>query len=52
MSGSFEGIGAVLKEDGNHIKVVRIIPGSASWRGKKLKAEDTILKVAQGKEEL
>ena len=47
MSGSLEGIGAVLREDGNYIKVVEIIPGSASWRGKKLKAEDTILKVGQ-----
>ena len=51
MSGSLEGIGAVLREDGNYIKVVEIIPGSASWRGKKLKPEDLILKVAQGKKE-
>ena len=51
MSGSLEGIGAVLREDGNYIKVVEIIPGSASWRGKKLKAEDVIIKVAQGKKE-
>ena len=51
MSGSLEGIGAILREDGNYIKVVEIIPGSASWRGKKLKAEDTILKVAQGAKE-
>ena len=51
MSGSLEGIGAILREDGNYIKVVEIIPGSASWRGKKLKAEDIILKVGQGKQE-
>lgn len=51
MSGSLEGIGAILREDGNYIKVVEIIPGSASWRGKKLKAEDVILKVGQGKKE-
>ena len=51
MSGSLEGIGAILREDGNYIKVVEIIPGSAAWRGKKLKAEDTILKVGQGKKE-
>ena len=50
MSGSLEGIGAVLREDGNYIKVIEIIPGSASWRGKKLKAEDIILKVGQGPE--
>ena len=51
MSGSLEGIGAILREDGNYIKVMEIIPGSASWRGKKLKAEDTILKVGQGAQE-
>ena len=48
MSGSLEGIGAILREDGSYIKVVEIIPGSASWRGKKLKTEDVILKVGQG----
>ncbi len=47
MSGSLEGIGAVLREDGNYIKVVEIIPGSASWKGKQLKTGDVILKVAQ-----
>ena len=51
MSGSLEGIGAVLREDGNYIKVVEIIPGSASWRGKRLKAEDVILKVGQAAKE-
>lgn len=51
MTGSLEGIGAVLREDGNYIKVVEIIPGSASWKGKKLKNGDTILKVAQGEGE-
>jgi len=48
MRGSLEGIGALLREDGPYIKVVRIIPGSASWRQKQLQAEDIILKVAQG----
>ena len=43
--------GAVLKEEEGHIKVVRIIPGSASWKQKELEAEDTILKVAQGSDE-
>lgn len=51
MSGKLEGIGAVLREDGSYIKVERIIPGSASWRQKELKAEDIILKVAQDKGE-
>ncbi len=49
MSGQFEGIGASLQELNNgYIKVVRIIPGSASWRQGELKAGDIILKVAEG----
>ncbi len=48
MTGTLEGIGAVLTEDNGYIKVLRIVPGSAAWREKELKAEDIILKVAQG----
>ncbi|MEX1099236.1 MAG: carboxy terminal-processing peptidase [Bacteriovoracaceae bacterium] len=51
MSGKLEGIGALLREDGSYIKVERIIPGSASWKGKELEAEDVILAVGQAKEE-
>lgn len=51
MSGRFEGIGARLQQTGGEIKVVQIIPGSASWRQKELKEGDIILKVAQGEEE-
>jgi carboxyl-terminal processing protease len=51
MTGKLEGIGAILREDGSYIKVERVVPGSASWKTKELDAEDTILKVAQGKEE-
>lgn len=51
MSGQLQGIGAILREDGSFIKVVSIVPGSASWKGKELKAEDTILAVGQGDEE-
>lgn len=51
MTGTLEGIGAVLREDDGFIKVVSIVPGSASWRQKELKAEDKILKVAQGNDE-
>lgn len=47
MSGSLEGIGALLKEDEGSIKVVRIIPGSAAERQGQLQAEDTILSVAE-----
>ncbi len=51
MRGSLEGIGAMLREDGGLIKVVRIIPGSAAARQGRLKAEDVILQVAEdGKE--
>jgi carboxyl-terminal processing protease len=48
LTGTLEGIGASLKEDGEYVKVVEIVPGSAAWRQKALQADDTILKVAQG----
>ena len=51
MSGRLEGIGATLQEKDGYIKVVRIVPGSASWRQGELKAEDVILKVGQADEE-
>ncbi len=51
MSGKLEGIGALLREEGSYIKVEKIIPGSASWRGKQLEAGDIILKVGQGEKE-
>ncbi|MBV5316869.1 MAG: carboxy terminal-processing peptidase [Desulfobulbaceae bacterium] len=47
MSGSLEGIGALLREDEGMIKVIRIIPGSAAEKQGKLQAEDTILAVAE-----
>lgn len=51
MRGSLEGIGALLREEDGYIKIVRIIPGSASARQGTLKAEDVILDVAQGAQE-
>ncbi len=51
MRGSLEGIGALLREDDGFIKVIRIIPGSASALQGTLKAEDIILQVAQEGEE-
>ena len=51
MSGSLEGIGATLQEEDGYIKVIRVIPGSASSRQGQLQAEDIILEVAQGKGE-
>ena len=51
MRGSLEGIGALLREDDGFIKVIRIIPGSASAIEGRLKAEDVILQVTQEGEE-
>lgn len=50
MSGKLEGIGAVLTESDTYIKVVRIVPGSASWREGRLQAGDLIMTVTQDKE--
>lgn len=49
MSGSFIGIGASLQqqEDGK-IKVAAVITGSPAWKQGHLKADDVIVKVAQG----
>ena len=49
ISGSLEGIGAVLQEDGSYIKVVSIVPGGAAWRQKDLAVDDVILRVKQAK---
>ncbi len=51
ISGTFEGIGAQLKEEGDVIKVQEIIPGSAAWRQNILKSGDIILKVGQSTNE-
>lgn len=51
ISGSFEGIGAILRNEDEYVKVVTIVPGGPSWRGKQLEAGDLILKVAQEGEE-
>ncbi|RLA63567.1 MAG: tail-specific protease [Epsilonproteobacteria bacterium] len=47
ISGSLEGIGAVLQEDGAYIKVIEIVPGGAAWRQKGLEVDDLIMMVAQ-----
>ena len=47
MSGSLEGIGAVLREDDQYIRVVEIVPGGASWRQGMLEPGDLITSVAQ-----
>jgi carboxyl-terminal processing protease len=51
MTGTLEGIGALLREENEYTKVQEIIPGSPSWRQKELKPEDIILKVGQGENE-
>lgn len=50
MSGSFFGIGAQLKEnpDNGKIMITGIVTGSPSWKQGELKADDEIIKVAQG----
>jgi carboxyl-terminal processing protease len=47
MSGSLEGIGAVLREREHYIEIVEIVPGGASARQGLLSAGDLILSVAQ-----
>ncbi len=51
ISGKLEGIGATLQESEGYIKIVRIVPGSASHRQGVLKTGDLILNVAQEGEE-
>ncbi len=50
MSGRLEGIGARLQTDGDFTKVNEIIVGGPAWKQGALKANDQILKVAQGNE--
>jgi carboxyl-terminal processing protease len=47
ISGSLEGIGAVLSEEGPFIKVVEIVIGGAAWRQKQLSVDDVIMSVKQ-----
>lgn len=48
MSQSVEGIGALLREEDNYIKIVEVVPGGPAFKGKQLKKEDKIIGVAQG----
>jgi carboxyl-terminal processing protease len=50
MSQSLEGIGAMLREEDNYIKIVDVIVGGPAFKGKQLKKEDRIMGVAQGDE--
>ncbi len=51
MSGKLEGIGARLQSDGEETKITEIVTGGPAWKEGSLKANDIIIKVAQGKEE-
>ena len=51
LSGQLEGIGATLQQADGYIKVVKIQPGSPSWKQGELQDGDLILKVAQGDDE-
>jgi carboxyl-terminal processing protease len=45
MSGSLEGIGAVLRERDHYVEIVELVPGGASWREGRLAPGDLILAV-------
>lgn len=47
LSGSLEGIGALLREREHNIEISELVPGGASWRQGKLAPGDIILTVAQ-----
>ncbi|MDM1368930.1 carboxy terminal-processing peptidase [Myroides marinus] len=51
MSGSFEGIGAVLRKKPEGVEINELVPGGPAWRGKEVETGDIILKVAQSKDE-
>lgn len=48
MSGTFFGIGALLKQDEYHVKIESIVTGGPAWKEGHLQAGDVILKVGQG----
>jgi carboxyl-terminal processing protease len=47
MGGKLEGIGARLRQEDDHIKVVEIIAGGPAWKGKELEVNDLFLAVTQ-----
>ncbi|MEK6450062.1 MULTISPECIES: carboxy terminal-processing peptidase [unclassified Myroides] len=51
MSGSFEGIGAVLRKKSEGVEINELVPGGPAWRGKEIEVGDIILKVGQTKDE-
>ncbi|MGG5576449.1 carboxy terminal-processing peptidase [Myroides sp. C15-4] len=51
MSGSIEGIGAVLRKKTEGVEIAELVPGGPAARGREIEVGDVILKVAQNKEE-
>jgi carboxyl-terminal processing protease len=51
MSGTFFGIGALLRQDNDNVKIESIVTGGPAWKEGQLKAGDVILKVGQGEQE-
>jgi carboxyl-terminal processing protease len=51
MSGTFYGIGASLQSKDDACIVNQVISGSPAWKTGKLKADDKIMRVAQGEDE-
>lgn len=52
MSLSLEGIGAVLQNDNEYVKVMRLVPAGPAEKGKQLRTSDKIIGVAQGNKEM
>ena len=52
MSLSLEGIGAVLQNDNEHVKVVRLVPAGPAEKSKQISPADKIIGVAQGDKEM
>ncbi|GAB4049631.1 carboxy terminal-processing peptidase [Spirosoma litoris] len=48
MSQSLEGIGAMLQEDGEYIKITSVLPGGPAFKSNLVKVNDKIAGVAQG----
>lgn len=51
MSGTFYGIGALLRQDDDKVKIESIVSGGPAWKQGQIKAGDIILKVGQGDKE-
>ncbi|MVX35791.1 carboxy terminal-processing peptidase [Myroides sp. LoEW2-1] len=51
MSGSFEGIGAVLRKKPEGVEINELVPGGPAEKSKKIEVGDIILKVAQTEDE-